>query len=289
MFKRLGLALVLLLVASCSAGIPEFRYFDEAYDTQAAEADKVLDRLGAAERTLKRRQFNDDPGIRDFDPDEAGYYVDIGDPPLTGAIRNSVRSVGLYNDALSGLATGEAAAALTARIGEASTSLASAAQSFGALSGPGIVFVPAAQTAIRGLLPLFQAAAAAANRAEFRRELIAAYPDLRAFVVAIRAGTPEIFDVMRRSYVQRGLLGGTDGIVDEDLARLEADRQLLAGWVILLDRTLAAMDAAKAAVESGSPADVETLVSASIGIRTLAETISALQSAGWPGTAGRGS
>ena len=73
-----------------------------------------------------------------------------------------------------------------------------------------------------------------------------------------------MFDVMRRSYVQRGLLGGTDGIAEEDLGRLDADRELLAGWVILLDRTLLAMDAAKAAAESGSRVDVETLVAESL-------------------------
>ncbi len=279
MFKRLVLMVVLSLVAACTAGIPEFRYFDEAYDLQAVEANKVLDRLAAAERTLIRRQFGREAAIRDFDPDEAGYYLDVGDPPMTGAIRDSMRSVGLYNDAISGLATGEAATALSARIGGAATSLSAAAQSVAALSGPGVVIAPIAGTAIQSLLPLFEQAAAAANRAEFRRQLIAAYPDVRALVVALRAGTPQMFDVMRRSYVQRGLLGGTGGIADEDLARLEADRQALAGWVILLDQTLRAMDAARAAAENGSTVDIETLVSASIGIRTLSETIRALQAA----------
>lgn len=277
MLQRLILVLGLLLVASCSAGIAEFRYFDEAYSIQATEADKVLDRLATAERTVKRRQFAQAAGIRDFDPNEAGYYLDIGDPPLTHAIRDSIRAVGLYNQALSGLANGEAAAALALRIGEAATSLASAGQSIGALSGSGVVIAPAAGAAIRKLLPVFQQAAAAANRAEFRRQLIAAYPDVRALVAAVRAGTPEMFDVMRRSYVQRGVLGGTDGIPDDALAKLQRDREMLAGWVILLDRTLVAMDAARAAAESGSSPDVATLVSASSGVRTMSEAIRALR------------
>lgn len=279
MFRRLGPILLCLLWASCTAGVPEFLQFAAAYEVQAVEADKVLDRLAEAERVLVRRRFARDAGVRAFVPAEAAYYLDVGDPPLTGAIRASMRSVGLYNDTLAGLATGEAASALTVRIGDASAALAVAAGSLALLAGAGIAAPPAIGIAIERLRPLLGRLAGAASRAEFRRRLVAAYPDIRALVLAVRGGTAQMFVVIKRSYVQPGLLGGTDGIAKADLAALAADRRLLAGWVVLLDRTLVAMDRAKAAVERGSPADVAALVSASIGIRALAGTIRALRSA----------
>ena len=93
-----------------------------------------------------------------------------------------------------------------------------------------------------------------------------------------RNGTKDMFELMQRSYVIRSSLAGTDGVSNENLKKLEADRALLAGWVILLDRTIVAMDSAILAIAEGeSSADLAGLVDATVEIRALAETIRALQ------------
>jgi hypothetical protein len=281
--------LTFLLLSACTTGIAEFETYDTAYRSQAAEADRVLDRLAAAERSVVRRQFAVDQEksgrIRAFDPDEALYYLAISDPPLTGTIRGSVAAVTRYNAALVGLADGSAAEALTARVGAGTSALTQAAGAVTAVTGVGAVAAPALQAAISVALPIFQRLANIVDRAEFRRQLVLAYPDIRALLLELRAGSPAMFEVIKRSYVERGGLGGgrVEGIPTGDLPRVESDRTLLAGWVVLIDRTILAMDQAVAAVSGdGAPGDVAGLVEAATEIRSLADIIRAAQTVGQP-------
>lgn len=263
-------------LAGCSGGIAEFQLFEQAFDAQFDQGNKVLDRVATAERKVFLRQQGRTVGLSAFDPDDAAYYLQSGDPPLTGAIRASLKSVRSYNKALSGLVNGEAARALSNRVGTISSNLLVAASSLqvaaggssGALTGGG-------QAIINRLLPVFEPLTTLANRSAFRRQLLAAYPDMRALLVTLRAGTEDMYDVIRRSYVQRGKLGvGRDGIPSAERPRLERDRALMAGWVVLIDRSLVAMDAAaEAALRGASTTDVASLAETALELRVLAEKI----------------
>ena len=103
---------------------------------------------------------------------------------------------------------------------------------------------------------------------------------MRDLLLSLRAGTPAMFEIMKRSYVQRGSLESASGISGADIALLEKDREMLAGWVVLMDRSLSAMDtAAAAALARVSPTDLAALTEASIEIKVLAEQLKAIRTA----------
>ncbi|WP_419912108.1 hypothetical protein [Hoeflea sp.] len=267
--------LVFLLPAltACNTGIAEFQLYEQAYGQQAAEADKVLDRLASAERIVARRSDPSLTRVFDFDPDKAAYYVDAGDPPLTAAIRAGLNSVTTYNAMLAGLANGENANALASRAGTLYSNLLATTEALSIAAGLPTAFVPGAQALAGRLLPLFEQAQKLRDRAAFRRKLLEAYPDMRALLVRLRNGTREMYTVIQCSYVKRGVIRNR-GIPAADVPKLEADRKLLAGWVILMDQTLVSMDAATQAVLAGaSPTDASALLDASVELRVLAERV----------------
>ncbi len=272
---RCALALVVVAVSACSAGIAEFEHYRTAFAAQYAEGARAIDRTAEAERVVAGRIRARAPGIPAFEPDQARYYLDIGDPPLTGAIRASLDSVNAYNETLSSLASGDAAATTAARARATASAVTRAAGAAASVAAPvSPAFVPAAEAALDALLPIARRLAAWEDRAEFRRLLIDAYPDMRALMVALRDdATPEMFEMIKRSYVEPGGLGGVDGVPSDRLDALEADRRLLAGWVLLIDETLVAMDAAIAAAQGrgGSAA----LIDASAELRALAAAVEA--------------
>ena len=103
---------------------------------------------------------------------------------------------------------------------------------------------------------------------------------MRELLLSLREGTPAMFEIMKRSYVQRGSLDGTLGISAGDLAALEKDRQMLSGWVILMDKSLSAMETAVAgALSRISPTDLAALTEASVEIKVLAEQLKAIRTA----------
>jgi hypothetical protein len=269
-----------VMLGACTVGVVEFQYYREAFETQYAEGGKVLDRLGTAERTLVARRTSRQGATRDFDPDAAAYELAVGDPPLTEAIRASLDSLRTYNDTLTGLSSGESAAAMSARLGSSTTALTQALSGIGGAAGLDLGITASVQTAIGPALQVMKQLSVIRNRVEFRRQLLVGYPDMRALMTTLRAGTPDMFEVIKRSYVKRGSLGGgtTDGIPNARLDALDADRKLLAGWVILIDRTLIAMDAAVLVLsEGGTDADLAGLVEATVEIRALADTIRAVR------------
>ena len=273
-----GTIVFILLLSACATGVAEFQLYGAAFDTQYVEGAKVFDRLAAAERTVAKRMLKPKAGIADFDPNQAANYLQVGDPPLTGAMRASLGAAPHYNQALSGLATGEATVALTNRLSTAATSLGGSASAIAGAAGFDLAVTPLLTSAIGKVLPIFEMLSKISNRIEFRQQLVLAYPDIRSLLVTLRNGTKDMFELMQRSYVIRSSLAGTDGVSNENLKKLEADRALLAGWVILLDRTIVAMDSAILAIAEGeSSADLAGLVDATVEIRALAETIRALQ------------
>jgi hypothetical protein len=194
-----------------------------------------------------------------------------------------LKSVKSYNEAMTALANGEAAEALTNRVGTITTNVVGAiAASKAAFSGPaGVAEAAALTTGVAGtlevVLPIFQQVATYASREAFRQQLIQAYPLMRDVLMRLRNGTPQIFSVMYRSRVQFGKLGvGRGGVPASAAAALEKDRALVSGWVVLLDNTLIAMETAAVTVMSDAPAiDLASLAETSIELRVLAEKVKA--------------
>ncbi len=279
---------VLLCVAlvACTRGIPQFQLYVEAFNSQYTQGDLVLDRVAQAERIVVGKKLARGGGIPDFNPDNAAYYVTVGDPPITASLRASLNSLKAYNDALGGLASGETATALSNRVGAlganllgAAGSLAAAASGAGAIAGAPQL-IEGMTVALNRALPIVQTIATIASRESFRRQLVAAYPAMRELLLSLREGTPAMFEIMKRSYVQRGSLDGTLGISAGDLAALEKDRQMLSGWVILMDKSLSAMETAVAgALSRISPTDLAALTEASVEIKVLAEQLKAIRTA----------
>lgn len=279
--RALALSFVIAL-GGCAGGIAEFQLYDKAFDTQLVEANKVLDRLATAERKVYLRR---EAGIsQSFDPDKARYYLTVGDPPLTASIRSSLKTIQAYNKSLVALSNGESAKALTARLGTLSSNILASAGAISVATGGGDAFVAAGAGILGRLLPVYQQAKSISDRAAFRKLLLNSYSDMHDLLLAMRAGSKDMYRLFRRSYGatpanNRAPVTGRARISAADLAKLKADRQLLAGWVILMDKTLLAMKtAAEAALRGGSPADIAALTEASIELRILAETIKQAQS-----------
>lgn len=117
---------------ACTQAIPEFQLYETALGAQFEQGNEVLDRVAAAERIVVRRSRLGGNGITDFNPDDAAYHLDTGDPPVAASIRGSLKSLKAYNDVLGALANGEAAAALGARAGTLVNNMAGAAGSLSA-------------------------------------------------------------------------------------------------------------------------------------------------------------
>lgn len=277
-------ALVLLLsgclAAGCAQGVPQYNVYVLAFNAQYEQGEAVLDIVGQAERTVGGRQLN--PAV--FDPDNAAYYLDTVDPPITASFRASLKSLKTYNEALVGLTNGEAANVLAARVSMLATNAAAGISAGSvALGGPAAVVgaegvVIATTSALKIAEPIFKTAATAASREAFRQELIKAYPEMRMLLVELRKATAPMYQIMRRSLVVRGS-DETDTGRSPDAERVLANkRQLLAGWVLLMDKSLLALDQAVAAAKSSdSAARVAGLTDASIELKVFAEQMKAIR------------
>ncbi|MGB3338520.1 MAG: hypothetical protein WBA73_15205 [Devosia sp.] len=267
-----GMVLVLVSVG-CTRGVAEFQAYSVAFETQYAEGDRVIDRMAQAERQVWRAEYGE--GGR-FNPNEAAYYLNLGDPPLASALRASFKALRDYNLALGALASGESGTTLTSRVTAMVGNVTDARANFAqALAGPAVLSgavgaMTGATQALDIVIPAFNQIAAHASREEFRRRFVATYPQMKALLMALRGSTPEMYDLMRASYLREGLPTAAD---TEALAR---DKALLAGWVILLDATLKAMDsAALSAMSQSSDIDLEMLTQTSIELRILSEQLKA--------------
>ncbi len=260
--------------------MPQYNVYVLAFNAQYEQGDSVLDIVGQAERTVGGRQLN--PAV--FDPDNAAYYLDTVDPPITASFRASLKSLKTYNEALVGLTNGEAANVLAARVSMLATNAAAGISAGSvALGGPAAVVgaegvVIATTGALKIAEPIFKPAATAASREAFRQELIRAYPEMRMLLVELRKATAPMYQIMRRSLVVRGS-DETDTGRSPDAERVLANkRQLLAGWVLLMDKSLLALDQAVAAAKSSdSAARVAGLTDASIELKVFAEQMKAIR------------
>ena len=269
----------IILLGGCATGVAEFQLYIQGFDDQYEQGQIVLDRVARAERIVVRRRLAR-TSASGFNPDDAAYYLDTGDPPITASIRASLKSLKDYNDALGALASGERVEALVAQAGTLTAALAGTATALGTAAGvtalaPGADRLVAQATgAVNQALPIIQQIGTYASRSAFRKQLVEAYPAMRKLMLALRDGTPAMYELMKRSYVQRGSLETPTGIRSSDEANLAHDRELLAGWVLLIDKSLAAMETAVVAVMSGaSPGDLAALTAASVELQVLAARV----------------
>ncbi|MBY5405934.1 hypothetical protein [Rhizobium leguminosarum] len=275
-----GLLLFGILLSGCASGVPEFQLYVQAYVSQYLQGQNVLDRVARAERIVVRRRLDLGSADVDFDPDKAGYYLDVGDPPITGSIRASLNSLNNYNAALGALASGEKAEAIATRMGTFASALIGTAATLVQATGPATLIPSAtkpldqALQAVNRAVPLVKTIATYASRDAFRKQLIGAYPAMRQLSLAMRDATPAMYEIIRRSYVQRGSLETGSGISVANTDLLLRDRELLAGWVILMDKSVEAMDvAAKTAMTGASSDDLAALTAASLELQVVAKQI----------------
>lgn len=282
-----GFATIVVL-SGCARGIPEFRYYEEAYRLQSRLGDSVLDNLAQAERKSKPIiQLTEERSnqVSRFRPEYASYILTVGDPPITASIRNSLNSISQLNLALIGLAQGESVNVLNQRANEALTFLShiSTSSSLG-LTGSTLTI------ASGDLLPVLRQLAQVEGRVKFEKIFLKAYPDIRKLLATVRTDiTPLIFEVHRKSVSKVGdletrteLSGRNhpqktiliEPIDEQGLAYLESVRKQLAAWVILLEQTELAMDRAVAALRGESLAfDQTALATASNDLRALAKAL----------------
>ena len=138
--------------------------------------------------------------------------------------------------------------------------------------------VNGASAAVGKVLPILSQIATYAARNSFRRQLVAAYPHMRALLLELRNGTPAMFEIMERSHVKTGSLSSASDIDAANLKALEKDREQLAGWTVLMDRTPVSIETAiKAAMAAATPADLAGPSEASVELKTLADQVKALR------------
>ena len=273
------LVALLCLLASCQArGQAEFELYRQAYEAQYVEADAVLVELAKAERTVWFAARGESRVPPRFNPDDAAYFVKTVEPPVTASLRASIRVLKDYNDALTALANGENAKAISARISKLTSEIASAVATVGSVhAAPSqSAAVKVATSKLLDVLtqstPLLDAGLQALGREAFRRQLLDSGQMMKDLIAALRTETPGMFDLLKeshRAYPESG--------VKRSSAReaVEKARVQLAVWVLLLDKSYlsleAALDAANAPMSAGQ--GVDALTNAAIEMRVLAEKV----------------
>ena len=259
---------LLMTVSACtSRGVEEFQLYSTAFDLQNETAQRVLDKVASAERGSWSRLYDKNKRNPRFNPDSSAYYVNVGDPPFTGSMRQSMAALKLYNDALVGLANGETADALVAKITSVVTNLTGAITGFESNSVKSDAQLLAIASPVAGYLTtaksILGVALKGAARQSFRDNLIKAYPYMQRMLLEFRKGSQHLYFVVISQ----------PGVTPEQKLK---DRELFASWVLLIDSTLQAMEAAVTAAMLRSPAtDLDALAEYSIELRVLAEKIRA--------------
>ena len=273
------------MISSCGStqGVVEFQQYTKAFELQLEAGNHVLDSVARAERIIAKRRIQRRGSIPDFRPEEAAYWIDSAPPPVTESIRSSLKILKSYNDALGGLANGESAKALAARQGKLLTDIAGtgvfiASIPSGAAAIPNSAALLSTINAnIASLTKIFEVIYTRTGRENFRKQLIDAAPIMNSFVVELRKSTPIMFSVMEQSRY-----GETDtSLSGAKLAELERERKLLAGWVLLMDKTLFAMDMAVEAASTAQSSVISTAAvsEAAIELKVVAEQVKNLRSA----------
>ncbi|MBS0259531.1 hypothetical protein ACSV5S_04700 [Agrobacterium deltaense] len=271
-FLYLFFVIVFFLQGCTATGLREFELYRQAYEAQFAEANALLVDIAKAER---KAWFDINGKDKNFAPDDAAYYVESVEPPLTASLRRSLQALNDYNAALVALGKGENAAAAVDRVTGFALNIKSASAAIGAIDGktaPPVV-AQAALTLSPGLAQAkiaAEALLAAAGREEFRRRLVANGKHMDAFLVALRDATPSMHLLLNAGQNRYSTDGGSAATRN---AAFESNRLRLAGWVLLIDQSRVALARALAAASAPAGVSISSLNDASIELRVLAEKI----------------
>ena len=281
--RLLSLASCLLSLVSCNAvAYREFQSYSDAFDAQYAQGDTVLQKVAVAEKQIwaKTAPLLNPKGT--FNPDDAAYYLDNVEPPYTASLRATLKVIKSYNEAMIALASGENAKALSSRVSTLTRNVAAAViatQVIGAgtslptpLSAKGADRFAENLTDQLVLIPVVKGVASIASRESFRTRLVDSHGAIHNMLIELRNnGTPIMYEMLRE---KSGKVGSSR------LPQPDQEAQVpLAGWVMLLDKTDAALAAAVEAARNGSQFNLDTLSQASIELTILAEQVRAAKQA----------
>lgn len=274
---RICISAALLAMSACDQAtrqaVPQFQNYQAAFRAQQAVGTRVFDRLAEGERRLIARTNAVGSGSA-FDPDLATSYLGVGEPPRTALLRGALDTVAAYNAALARLAAGDSGSQMASGIASVVDNLSATGLLIAGRPSAAVAGFDALAKALSRALPLLANLRSARDQRDFAKRLIAAAPAMRATIRGLRAATPAMFLALRESRATPGDLAHAAGLSDAARAEIDRDRRLLAGWVLLLDRTLMAMDAAVAAASAGGDPDhFAALIEASLRLRAMAEAI----------------
>ncbi|MBB4229332.1 hypothetical protein [Rhizobium mongolense] len=274
-----GMVILCLVVSGCAnRGHVEFQAYSTAFDLQYQQADKILERLAIAERRNYKIAYPNDP--LKFDYSRAAYYLDTVEPPLTASLRKSLLTIQAYNAALLSLANGESADAYVAKVAAAiSDATAAVAASQIAFKGPGQTKAAEALVASVGnqlafAVPGLRTAANLRGQQAFRMLLQETHPYMEKALATLIKGTPTFYEVLAFA---KGKTSGRPGdpYTSDDIKALENEQAELAGWVLTLEATRKALNAAANAAASRADINITVLAASASDMKVLAEQLKA--------------
>lgn len=283
-------ALVLAGCATTPAPVEQIKYFSQAFVAVNAIGQPLLDDLALAERALGRRAaqrraaaapveggppcssrdapwvvspFDATLGFIDgFCLEDVGYFAELGDPRATAELRGGLRVIERYAEVLSALAEGRN---VEQALGEINA-LQQEVSGLLALTGTQAALGPA----LAALHPLLEDAARQANAAEARRLILDGAPIVSELIKALREAVPAMFKVLVAGPRRALDVAATSRAAVE---QVEARRQVVSRYVVLLDRLQEAWDATVAAAHHPGGARLADLVARTAAIRADAEAV----------------
>jgi outer membrane murein-binding lipoprotein Lpp len=268
-FRPIRAVVMALLVAGCAghAGVEEFRVYTESVNAVAVGSEPIVGQIRIAEREFYKERISNGKevlGKRDenaetngyveiFYPEHAVFFAETSDPPYTAAIVYSLATIVSYNRSLLLYADGAALEPLLAEVGriEFLAGNATAAIGFAASAMP---HMAAAQTALSALREAAHLAIQAGSREAFRTELLSREEDVQALLDALIASSETTFEYLTRNTVKALRRDNTN---KAELKKLELKREMLAEWVVGLERSKVMLKkAVTAASTDGDPVAV---------------------------------
>ena len=171
---------------------------------------------------------------RQFKLEHAAYFAKSGDPPFAGAIRASVASLKRFNAAALVYAEGRALDDARADLTATTANITGGFNALAAASGVGVA-APAVGPAVEAFLEGASIFGEFGSRDAFREILKEEGGRIDALLTALMDNAPIAFTALTQSdFNRRGdlLLDGAD--VSEVTAKIVAEREILAEWVLLI-------------------------------------------------------
>ncbi|NYZ15954.1 hypothetical protein HL658_25720 [Azospirillum sp. RWY-5-1] len=250
-------------LAGCAGtqGVPQFQAYSRAFDEFQAVSNALYDRAAHYERrnklialcTQARSEFPP-AGIemrycrdgtytsRNFNADEAAYFVADVDPPHVAAQRQLLKIVASFNAALLAYAEGRALEPIQAELRKTAGEVELLVSAVGGTAVPVGAALKALESAVGALV-------SASSREAFRQILLDQYAVVDKALVMVRdgagadgsGGASLLFTVMTAD-LTRAIAGDPlKGAPERALREREDTRLVLSRWVILLDRVRRAL------------------------------------------------